>query len=72
MSGIKIRIGTKQDLPRVLELVKELVNQTFEPGKYKSVWEGKNTAGKTVASGVYLYRLEAGGKCITHKMLMLK
>jgi hypothetical protein len=54
------------------QLVKELINQRYEPGKYKTVWEGKNQLGKHVASGVYFYRLEAAGKCITHKMLMLK
>jgi len=54
------------------QLVKELVNQTVEPGKYKVVWEGKNNAGHSVASGVYFYRIEANGKTITKKMLMLK
>ncbi len=54
------------------QLVKELVNQKYEPGKFKVVWEGKNSFGKPVATGVYFYRLEAGGKCFTHKMLMLK
>jgi hypothetical protein len=38
----------------------------------KSVWTGKNEFGKQVATGVYFYRLEAAGKCITHKMLLLK
>ncbi|HPT72720.1 MAG TPA: T9SS type A sorting domain-containing protein, partial [Candidatus Cloacimonadota bacterium] len=54
------------------QLVKELVNQTVEPGRYKAVWEGKNNAGHSVASGVYFYRIEANGKTITKKMLMLK
>ncbi|HPT73089.1 MAG TPA: T9SS type A sorting domain-containing protein [Candidatus Cloacimonadota bacterium] len=54
------------------QLVKELVNQIVDPGKYKVVWEGKNNAGHSVASGVYFYRIEANGKTITKKMLMLK
>ncbi|HPT72787.1 MAG TPA: S8 family serine peptidase [Candidatus Cloacimonadota bacterium] len=54
------------------QLVKELVNQSYQPGKYKVVWEGKNSVGKNAASGVYFYRLDAGGKSITHKMLLLK
>ncbi|HNX01214.1 MAG TPA: T9SS type A sorting domain-containing protein [Candidatus Cloacimonadota bacterium] len=54
------------------QLVKELVNQSYIPGKYKVVWEGKNSQNKQIASGVYFYRLETGGKCITHKMLLLK
>jgi hypothetical protein len=54
------------------QLVKELVNAKYEPGKFKAVWEGKNDSGKPVATGVYFYRLEAAGKCFTHKMLLLK
>jgi hypothetical protein len=52
--------------------IKELISQRYEPGKYKTVWEGKNDSGKHVASGVYFYRLEAAGKCLTHKMVLLK
>jgi hypothetical protein len=52
--------------------VKELVNQKYEAGKFKAVWEGKNDSGRAVASGVYFYRLEVAGKSLTHKMLLLK
>jgi len=52
--------------------VKKVVDQNYQPGKFKVVWEGNNNAGKPVSAGVYFYRIEAGGKSITHKMLLLK
>jgi len=54
------------------QLVKQLVNADYEPGYHKVVWTGKDNNSKKVASGIYFYRLEAGGKCYTHKMLLLK
>jgi hypothetical protein len=54
------------------QLVKELVNKRCDKGKHKAIWYGKNAFNKQVASGVYFYRLEAAGKCITHKMVLLK
>ncbi len=54
------------------QVVKTLANGVCEKGIHKVLWEGKNSFGKPVATGVYFYRLEAGGKCFTHKMLMLK
>ncbi len=32
-----------------------------DPGPHDMVWDGRNDQGKTVASGVYLFRIEAGG-----------
>jgi flagellar hook assembly protein FlgD len=40
---------------------------------YKSiVWNGTDGSGRSVSSGVYLYRMQAGEKTFTKKMLMLK
>jgi hypothetical protein len=36
------------------------------------VWNGKDTNGKQVASGVYFYRLATQEKTMTHRMLLLK
>jgi len=54
------------------QLVKELVNETREPGSYAVQWQGKNRRGRSVSSGVYFYRMEAGPFVQTRKMVILK
>jgi len=39
--------------------VRRLVDATQEPGHYEAVWDGRNSSGGYVSSGVYFYRLEA-------------
>ncbi len=52
--------------------VKTLTDAELEAGQHKIVWNGKDEARKAAASGVYFYRLEAAGKVLTRKMLLLK
>jgi len=52
--------------------IRTLVNGTETAGRKAVVWNGKNDAGKTVGSGVYVYRLEAGATVKSRKMLFLK
>ncbi len=52
--------------------VRALVNSRHHPGSYRVVWDGMNNAGKSVSSGVYLYRMEAGGQSAAKKMIFLK
>jgi len=49
-----------------------LVNAQQLPGFYAINWNGKDALGRGVASGVYLYRIQAGAFNQTHKMLLLK
>ncbi|MCH7819146.1 MAG: T9SS type A sorting domain-containing protein [Candidatus Marinimicrobia bacterium] len=49
-----------------------LVNEQQNAGSYIVEWNGKNSSGIQVTSGIYFYRLEAGRNAFTKKMLLLK
>jgi len=52
--------------------VKTLVNEAQLPGRWVQEWDGKNTQGNPVPSGVYLYQLKAGLQQETRKMMLMK
>ncbi|MDH4071308.1 MAG: T9SS type A sorting domain-containing protein, partial [Ignavibacteria bacterium] len=52
--------------------VTRLVSEEMEAGYHESVWNGKNSSGVPVTSGVYLYRFRAGDYLMVRKMLLLK
>jgi hypothetical protein len=53
-------------------VVRVLVNGWRERGRYEITWDGRNTLGEEVASGVYLCRLEAPGHDETGKLVLLR
>ncbi len=54
------------------ELVATLLNKEAAPGRHKVVWDGRDTHGVQVASGVYIYRISAGGFKDSRRMTLLK
>jgi len=54
-------------------LVRTLVHgENQSPGAHEFVWEGRNDGGQSVASGTYVYRLDAGGYAVSRRLMLLK
>ena len=53
-------------------LIRTLVNEYKGPDRYTVSWNGRDSQGEVVASGIYLYCLEAGGFASVRKMTILK
>ncbi|MBU2447125.1 MAG: ammonia-forming cytochrome c nitrite reductase subunit c552 [Bacteroidetes bacterium] len=53
-------------------VVKVMVNEMLSPGNYKLTWNGENTNGSKVVSGIYFYRFESSSFEATKKMVLLK
>lgn len=54
------------------QLMSELVQDTQEAGSYRLVWDGTDAQGRQATSGVYFYRLQAGGFQQSRRLLLLK
>jgi hypothetical protein len=56
------------------QAMRTLVQGVYQRGGYSVVWDGLDAAGQEVASGVYLYRLEVGGRRIveTKRMALVR
>jgi len=52
--------------------VRSLVSGRLGAGEHQFEWDGRDDAGHTTASGVYLYRLEAGDYRAERKLLLLR
>ncbi|MDE3258586.1 MAG: T9SS type A sorting domain-containing protein [Gemmatimonadota bacterium] len=52
--------------------VRVLVNERRNAGSFTATWDGTDALGRRVASGIYLYRIQAGSFSATKRMLLLK
>jgi flagellar hook assembly protein FlgD len=52
--------------------VRALLDGQRAAGLHQAAWDGRDDAGRAVASGVYFYRLQAAGRVETRRMLLLK
>jgi hypothetical protein len=53
-------------------LVSTLVDRTMPSGRHQFRWDGLDRRGAPVATGTYFYRLTAGKRSLSRKMLLLK
>jgi hypothetical protein len=54
------------------EEIRTLVNQPYQPGSHSVRWDGRDEHGNQVASGIYLYQLQAGDFSQIRKMSLLR
>ena len=54
------------------EITSLVNNETKEAGFHIAIWNGKNREGQTVASGIYVYQLQAENFVMSKKMAFLK
>ena len=54
------------------EEVKTMVDDIQPAGENSVLWDGRNNSGKTVNSGIYIYRLQTENVMLSHKMILLK
>lgn len=52
--------------------VRTLVDGQLSPGVHSAVWDGRNDAGRQLASGVYIYQLVSGNYREIKKMILLR
>jgi FlgD Ig-like domain len=52
--------------------IRELANRDYPAGKHQILWDGADTNGSSVASGIYFYRLKTDAFTETRKMTLLK
>ena len=53
-------------------LVRVLIDEARQAGAFAEMWDGRDSRGAQVASGIYFYRLEAGAFSETRKMALLR
>ena len=53
-------------------LVSTLVDGNLEQGYHSIIWNGMDSNGHAVSSGMYIYSLKGEGVSITKKMVMMK
>ena len=74
---IRIDLETRAEVELVVynisgQQVATLAQGPYPSGEYTFTWDGRNTHGAELASGVYCYRLRANGREQTRKLILLR
>ena len=74
-----IRFSLPRDARAVLSVyavdgseVARLIDEKRPSGLNEVRWDGRDAGGRALASGVYFYRLEAAGRVLTRKAVLLR
>ncbi|MBT4096374.1 MAG: T9SS type A sorting domain-containing protein [Gemmatimonadetes bacterium] len=54
------------------QVVTDLVDEALAAGTYQTQWDARDATGHPVASGVYLYRLQAGDQVLSRKLVLVR
>lgn len=54
------------------ERINTISNNYYEAGSHSVSWDGRNTAGVKVSSGIYFYQMRADNNISTRKMILVK
>jgi hypothetical protein len=78
-SNTSIKFGSREQGDIQLDIfdlggrkVRSLAEGNYAAGEHELKWDGRNDQGETVASGIYVYRLNSGVNISTKKMILLK
>jgi hypothetical protein len=52
--------------------VKRLADGVYSSGRHKVVWDGRSAGGSECASGIYFYRIDAGGFSSVRKIALVR
>ena len=67
------RCDVKLDVYNMLgKRVATLEDGEMSAGRYSVVWDGRDDSGRSVPTGIYLYRIEAGMDKASRRMILLK
>ncbi len=72
----EIRFNTLRIIKKIYNIlgqeIQTLVNRFEIAGTKSVIWNGKNSTGKSVSSGLYFYQFQAGDIIKNRKMILMK
>ena len=52
--------------------IRTLIDATMDAGTHTIIWNGKDDYGESMASGIYIYKLETSNQVLSKKMILMK